>query len=142
MGEESWPGNVVRSRGVIEADDLSHYWANFGGVFAYRLGETALQEIVHDGPRTVICADCGEPQTDGNVVHMKPAAYAIRYKGETFYLERHIGVSCGCAAKRGLVPPPALLSPCDPDKHDWDEYGPHGMATGRKCRKCGEWSSA
>lgn len=106
MGEENWPKNVVRTRGVIEADDLSHYWANFGGAFAYRLGETALQEIIHDGPRTVICADCGTPQTDGNVVHLKPAAYAIRYKGETFFLERHIGVACGCAAKRGLVSGP------------------------------------
>lgn len=107
MGEENWPGNVRRSIGVIEADDAYHAWRSLDGEIAYKIGETALQRIVYDGPRAVICADCGRPQTDGNVIHMKPEAYAVLYKGETFYLERHIGVSCGCAAKRGLTEHPA-----------------------------------
>jgi hypothetical protein len=34
---------------------------------------------------------------------MKPETYAVRYQGEIFYLERHIGIACGCAAKRGLI---------------------------------------
>jgi len=90
MGEESWPENVVRTLGIVDSemplDD---------GLL--------LGEIVRDGPRPIICADCGKSIVDGFVVHMKPEVYAVWYKDETFYLERHIGVSCGCAAKRGFV---------------------------------------
>ena len=44
-----------------------------------------------------------------------------------------------------LGPPPeeeVRPRPCPDGKHDWDEYGPHGMATGRLCKKCGAWSSS
>lgn len=34
---------------------------------------------------------------------------------------------------------------CPEDQHDWGEYGPHGPyadpLAGRKCKKCGAWSS-
>ncbi len=102
MGEDRWPESVVRSNGVLmfgargvsgrtPRDEQDTDWTLFG-------------PIVHDGPRAVICADCGVPIVDGYVVHVKPETYAVEYLGETFYLERHIGVSCGCAARRGLLP--------------------------------------
>ena len=36
---------------------------------------------------------------------------------------------------------PVIQIRCPDGKHDWDEYGPHGVVTGRRCKKCGEWSS-
>lgn len=88
-GEEAWDPKIPRSRGVIHATQT------FG---AHVLGEVQF----HDGPRVIVCADCGAPVTDGLVFHLKPETYAVIYKNETFYLERHIGIKCGCAAKRGL----------------------------------------
>ena len=100
MGEETWPENIAKSKRALEAD---------GGVQVhglpvqfYQIG--SLGAIVQDGPRPIICADCGAPVTDCVVVHLKPETYAVRYLGEIFYLERHIGVKCGSAAKRGLAP--------------------------------------
>ena len=95
MGEENWPENVVRSKGLWDF-----------------LAPSMLRQILHplrplgkvivDGPRAVICADCGSP-TNGVVLHVKPEIYAIRYEEQIFYLERHVGIDCGCAAKRGFV---------------------------------------
>lgn len=92
MDEESWPENVVRSRGTLEGDGM--VWLGL------LLG---LGKVVQDGPRAAICADCGKAPDDGLLIHMKPETYAVRYQGEIFYLERHIGIACGCAAKRGLI---------------------------------------
>ena len=100
MGEETWPENIARSKRTLEAVGDLHLLGL--PLQFYQIG--SLGAIVHDGPRPIICADCGAPVTDSVVVHLKPETYAVRYLGETFYLERHIGVSCGCAAKRGLAP--------------------------------------
>ncbi len=90
MGEEKWPANVVRSKGVIDERD------------------SALGGIVVDGPRPIVCADCGVEVRDGIVFHLKPECFTVLYGTEEFYAERHIGVSCGCALKRGLISrPPA-----------------------------------
>lgn len=105
MGEENWPENVVRSvrpksyinrprNSPLELEEV----LTDGYYYKDELGE-----IVYDGPRLLICADCGKVPDDGAVFHVKPEVYAIKYKGEVFYLERHIGVACGCAKKRGLV---------------------------------------
>ena len=96
MGEENWPDNVVRSKSVGDID-RSLCWGNEEDV--------DLGNIVADGPRLLVCADCGAPQT-GPVIHMKPETYTLVYRGEPFYLEKHIGVACGCAAKRGLLSRP------------------------------------
>ncbi len=93
MGEASWPEDIVRSKGSVDGDDM---------VWLVRL--TSLGKIIHDGPRAAVCADCGKVPEDGLLVHVKPETYAVAYQCETFYLERHLGVACGCAAKRGLVP--------------------------------------
>ncbi len=90
--EESWPEDVVRSRGTLEGDGM--VWLGL---------LLDLGKVVRDGPRAAICADCGKAPDDGLLIHMKPETYAVRYQGETFFLERHIGVTCGCAAKRGLI---------------------------------------
>ena len=96
-GEENWPENVVRSKGVVRVKDFPGLYDALGG------------EIIHDGPRYIICAECGAEMRDGLVVHQKPRTYAIAYEPEEgcavrpYYLERHIGVSCGCAAKWGLA---------------------------------------
>lgn len=93
MGEENWPENVVRSRGHVVY-----------GMFGWRdLIPRPLGKVIADGPRPIICADCGKAVPDGLVVHLKPTTYEVRYGNETFFLERHIGVGCGCAAKRELV---------------------------------------
>lgn len=98
MGEESWPENVVRSKGKIDLGDLGFLRdAKWDAPEPPHLGR-----IEDDGPRVIICSECGKPVKDGNVVHRKPQTYAFVYKGETFYLERHLCL--GCARKRGLVP--------------------------------------
>jgi len=94
IGEETWPDSVIKSKGVHEwgmlhVVEVIHPFKPLGG-------------IIFDGPRQLICADCGIPIMDGRIIHLKPERYAVSYGGETFYLERHIGVSCGCASKRGL----------------------------------------
>ena len=124
IGEETWPPGVIKSKGVHEWGMLHvsdwHLGRMNGNTprredLADVLDQTveAAREfspdlVVHagdlfDGPRPVICADCGVPIEDGKVIHFKPERYAVRYHGQTFYLERHLGVTCGCAAKRGFV---------------------------------------
>ncbi len=93
MSEASWPESIVRSKGSVDAEDMVCL-----GLL------TNLGRVIHDGPRPAVCADCGEVPEDGLLVHVKPETYAVTYQGETFYLERHLGVACGCAAKRGLEP--------------------------------------
>ena len=95
MGEEAWPENVVRSKGS--------YYPSYRRRFRVRGQLVDLGRVIADGPRPIVCADCGTPIHDGLVVHMKPETYAVWYKDERFYLERHIGVACGCAKKRGLA---------------------------------------
>ncbi len=91
MSEETWDKSIPRSKGVV---DLSLY-----------SGFQSLGNIVTtDVSRQIVCADCGVPAEGGVVCHLKPETYTVRYKGEEFYIERHIGVACGCAKKRGLVP--------------------------------------
>lgn len=85
MGEENWPKNVVRSKEVLHLP----------------IRRRSLGRVLAEGPRVIVCADCGAAQNDGNVIHLKPEIYAIAWKGETFYLERHLCKSC--AAKRGLL---------------------------------------
>lgn len=135
MGEENWPENVIKSKGVLDGgksydDPPTEGWFKRGDIYnadgelitpghnphetelggegigtGYCDDHVAWGHIVSDGPRPIICADCGKPIMDGLVFHMKPEVYAITIDGETFYLERHIGLSCGCAAKRGLAFP-------------------------------------
>lgn len=87
--EETWPEGVVRSKATIECRD--------------DLGDTLGKVIKTDGPRPIVCADCGQPIVDGLVFHVKPETYRVTWHGWTFYMERHIGVTCGCAKKRGLL---------------------------------------
>lgn len=103
MGEESWPENVVRSKGELSLDLLL---SGVGDVIEALTTDLEFKvprigKVISDGPRPIICADCGTPIVDGNVVHMKPETYAITYKGETFYLERHLCIAC--AEKRGVL---------------------------------------
>lgn len=101
MGEENWPEGVVRSKGGVKSDDWS----------AGRQGWDVLSDVlggfVSDGPRPALCADCGVVPADGLLIHLKPETYRVFHerggRTEELYLERHIGVSCGCAAKRGLI---------------------------------------
>jgi len=95
IGEETWPPGVIKSKGV-------HEWGMLHVVEVIH-PLMPLGQLIFDGPRPVICADCGVPIEDGKVIHFKPERYAVRYHGQTFYLERHLGVTCGCAAKRGFV---------------------------------------
>lgn len=98
MGEETWSSDVVRSKRIVDFD--SSGWKDW-------MAEALIDEfdgpIVHDGPRPAICADCGKAPENGLLIHLKPETYAVRIESEVFFLERHIGVACGCAAKRGLV---------------------------------------
>lgn len=99
MGEESWPENVVRSRGRVDTNQLYFSDKKYPHE-RYPVHPSGLGEILADGPRWLVCADCGKEQR-GRVIHLKPAVYAVVYQGETFYLERHLCVAC--ARKRGLV---------------------------------------
>lgn len=107
MGEETWPENVVRSKSVLDGrgDDWDDEHADNTAPVGVGYCDTGIAwgKILSEGPRPIICADCGTPIKDGLVVHMKPETYAILIRGEVFYIERHIGVSCGCAAKRGFA---------------------------------------
>jgi len=91
MGDEAWDEKIPRSRGHIDLDQA----------------HIDLGYIVElDKERQIICADCGTPAEGGIVCHLKPVTYEARYKGEIFFLERHIGVQCGCAFKRHLTQNP------------------------------------
>jgi hypothetical protein len=85
MGEDSWDPTIPRSKGTVPFEKGA-------------LGEV----ILTDGPRVIICANCGMTIT-GPVFHLKPETYSVEYGGWVFYIERHIGVACGCAAKLGLM---------------------------------------
>jgi hypothetical protein len=107
VAEDDWDPRIPRSKGVARFREGAAIRPAMEQGWLFIMiapTEEGLGEILkHDGPRVLVCADCGVPVEDGRVFHVKPETYSVIYRGETFYIERHIGLRCGCAMKRGLT---------------------------------------
>jgi len=80
--ESKWPPKAKLSKGVLNIDALTKD-LEFAGT---------LGEITSDGERGYICTHCGKTVTQAH--HIKPECYKVIYKGQTFYMEKHICDDC------------------------------------------------
>lgn len=83
--ESKWPLKAKLTRGVLVIDNLTSY----DGIQHARID---LGQITSDGERGYICTHCGKTVTQAH--HIKPECYKIIYKGQTFYMEKHICNDC------------------------------------------------
>jgi hypothetical protein len=92
--ESKWPSKAKLSNGNLNLDKMMEALNTMGKtLFPKHMIETlTLGEITSDGERGYICTHCGKIVTQAH--HIKPECYKVIYKGQTFYMEKHICDDC------------------------------------------------
>jgi hypothetical protein len=99
--ETTWPPNAKLSKGTLNIDKLIEALNKMGeGLYPNDSDKRVptLGKITSDGERGYICTHCGKTVTRAH--HIKPETYMVIYKGQTFYMEKHICNDCMNACRK------------------------------------------
>jgi hypothetical protein len=93
--ESTWPPKAKLSDGEMNLDGMTASLQLMGKGLGFpntsKL-DNFLGDITSDGERGYICTHCGKTVTKAH--HIKPKTYKVIYKGQTFYMEKHICDDC------------------------------------------------